>query len=146
MNPRLTKKELNLIKGEIRRIFARSELRQEIVKASVCTPPAETQCKRPRVTRWSTCSGCQKCIPTYLLEIDHINPVVPVSSSLEELSIETFINNLWCEVKNLAPLCNSCHDKKTRAENKIRHEYRRARNGNRSKPKGNKKTIKKYSA
>lgn len=50
--------------------------------------------------------------------VDHIEQVIPVHTSFEELGVENTIDRIWCEASNLQAACPDCHDKKT-AEEKL---------------------------
>lgn len=124
-NPRITKKEMNLIKGSLRRVFSRSELRRKVLNTADIEhyDPA-----RPRVKKWSRCPVCLSITPKYQMVVDHQDPVIGITEAFEDLSVDTVIDRLWCIENNLLPMCKTpCHDKKTKAENKLRREYRRGR-------------------
>jgi hypothetical protein len=122
MNSRISKKERGLLKGAIRRVFSRSEVRRAVVEASriVYTDP-----KRPRVTKWSMCSACKQPTPTYLIQIDHIEPIIGTDESMEEISWDELVNRIWCEETNLTPVCKPCHTLKTKAENALRRKHKK---------------------
>lgn len=113
----MTAKERNLLKGAIRRVFARSEIRRAVIAISVVNITFEN---RPRVKRWSLCPSCTKYIPTYQMVVDHIEPLVPISTSLEDMSWDTVVDRTWCEQNNLMAICKDCHKIKTKLENKER--------------------------
>lgn len=118
-------KERNLIKGAIRRVFSRSELRKRALDSSIVRDYSDPS--RKRVTRWSRCSVCSKMEPTYLMEIDHVAPIVPVNSMLEDMSWDQVIDNVWCDERNLKPCCKPCHKEKTKAENFERRRLKKER-------------------
>ena len=122
MNPRISKKERGLLKGAIRRVFSRSEVRRAVVEASriVYTDPA-----RPRVTKLSMCSTCKQPVPTYLLQVDHVEPIVKVTETLEDLSWDELVNRIWCGEENLEPVCKPCHTIKSKAENALRRKHKK---------------------
>ena len=116
-NPRITSKERGLLKGALRRVFSRSELRQEVLKeASI----RHSDPKRTRVKHWVRCAECKKPEARSNVAVDHIDPVIPVTSSMEEMSLDEVANRIWCEKKNLQVLCDSCHTTKSRVESKQR--------------------------
>lgn len=115
-------KERNLIKGSLRRVFSRSELRKEALLKSVID---YTDLSRPRVKKWSRCSLCLRPTPTYLIEIDHEVPIIPVELSLEQMSWDDVVDRIWCDIFNLVPLCKECHRNKTALENKLRRELKK---------------------
>lgn len=118
MNPRMTKKELNLLKGAIRRVFSRSDLRREAIAKVVL--PHYSDPTRPRVKKWVLCEECKLPTPAYQAQVDHILPIVPIDTSFELMSIDALVNNLWCESNNLQVLDKACHNKKCKEENRIR--------------------------
>lgn len=123
MNPRMTKKELGLLKGAIRRVFSRSDLRREaITQARI---PNHIDPGRPRVKKWILCQECKVPTPEYLAQADHFHPVIPVNTSLDKMSIDDLVNNIWCDIKDLNILCSLCHNKKTSVENKLRRENKK---------------------
>jgi 5-methylcytosine-specific restriction endonuclease McrA len=123
-NPRITKKERGLIKGALRRVFSRSELRREVVAASIID---YRDPNRPRVKKWSQCKLCATKTPTYLIVIDHIDPVVPIEMAFEDMSVDVVIDRIWCEKNNLQFLCETCHNAKSKLENKARREFKKGK-------------------
>ena len=123
-NPRITLKERGLIKGALRRVFSRSELRKQALAKSLVT---HHDPKRKRVTKWSKCPVCEQFVPTYLLEVDHILPVIPVDSSLAEMAWDVLVDNIWCVVDNLVAICKDCHKAKTKFEQKARRAYKKGK-------------------
>jgi 5-methylcytosine-specific restriction endonuclease McrA len=121
-NPRITAQEWGLIKAAIRRVFSRSDLRRKVV-ARVRLIHADPE--RPRVKKWVVCAICEQKVPEYLVQVDHISPVVPLDQSLEEIGIASLVDNIWCEEENLQVLCVDCHNFKSKAENAIRREHKK---------------------
>lgn len=121
-NPRITRKELGLIKGALRRVFSRSELRRKVLESYTIPHVDET---RPRVGKWGYCTRCGEVTPRYLLEIDHVSPLIGVTESLDDLSWDAVVDRLWCEESNLKPCCKPCHKQKSKIENKERRKYRK---------------------
>lgn len=113
-NPRISAKERNLIKGAIRRVFSRSELRRQAVERSI-VPGLKSE-QRPRVTKWSQCPRCDDYTPTYLMEVDHHEPIVPVDSQLDAMSWDEVVDRIWCVLSNLIAICKPCHKIKTKQE------------------------------
>lgn len=116
-NPRISPKERNLLKGAMRRVFSRSDLRKMAIELSRIqyTDPG-----RPRVTKWSRCPDCLQPTPTYKIEVDHIIPIVPLDRALSDMTWDEVVNNIWCELTNLVAKCRECHYIKTKAESKQR--------------------------
>lgn len=135
MNDRMTKRERGLLKGALRRVFARSELRQKVLDSADIQ---HSDPNRPRVKKWSRCRACLTATPKYLMVVDHIVPVIPIHSSFEDMSIDDAIDRMWCHETNLQPLCPTCHDKKTALEREERKPYKK---GKKDESKGNKRTV-----
>lgn len=121
-NPK-SPKERNLLKGAIRRIFSRSELRRQALDKSLVKDYSEPS--RRRVTRWSKCPECKKMIPTYLMEVDHKEPVIPKGKTLEEMDWNEVVDRVWCNEKNLIAICKPCHKQKTKAEQAERRRIKK---------------------
>jgi 5-methylcytosine-specific restriction endonuclease McrA len=116
-------KERNLIKGALRRVFSRSNLRREaLAKHDI----SFSDPLRPRVTRWSWCGECGILEPTYKMEVDHKKPVIEVNETMDDLTWDELIGRIWCDIGNLSPVCKDCHKIKTKKENKERREYKRS--------------------
>lgn len=108
----------------MRRVFSRSELRRlALDKHDV---PYFLHPERPRVTKWSFCGECGCIEPRYSLEVDHVDPVVGITESLEDLTWDQVVNRLWCSIDKLNPICKPCHKRKSKEENKERRAYRKA--------------------
>jgi len=54
------------------------------------------------------------------IEVDHIEPVVPLDRAMEECSIQELYDRLYCEADNLRTLCKPCHHKVSAEQNAIR--------------------------
>lgn len=122
-NPRITKKERGLLKGAIRRVFSRSDLRRSVVEKSQVK--GVVNAKRPRVKKWSKCSLCKELIATYQIVVDHIDPIIAVNGSLENMDWDEVINKTWCVIDNLQAICLICHGKKTIIENMSRRNFKK---------------------
>jgi hypothetical protein len=123
-------KERGLVKGALRRVFFRSELRRKIlVKYAV----EHQDPKRPRVTAWVYCGVCGVVFPRYLANIDHIRPLIPVGVSLEDMEPTALVEGLWCDEENLQCIDIPCHKVKSKVECKARRDFRKEqKNGQRS--------------
>jgi hypothetical protein len=122
-NPRITDLDTNLIKGALRRVFARSELHKKVLNLAVA--PSYTDPARPRVKTWCKCPICDKYDARSYFDVDHHDPVIPINKSMKDLTIEEFIDRLWCEESNLKAICTECHDRKTKIEGNLRREYKK---------------------
>jgi 5-methylcytosine-specific restriction endonuclease McrA len=115
-------KERNLLKGAIRRLFSRSETRKAALAKSAVDYSDNL---RPRVKKWSQCPECLNFTPTYLMEVDHVFPIIAVHETLDVLSWDQVVDRIFCDPNNLRALCKGCHKIKTKAENAERRKYRK---------------------
>lgn len=114
------------MKGAIRRVFGRSELRRKVIDSNILTGYYDP--KRKRVKFWVKCELCGGWEAKSNIQIDHFEPVVPINSSFDEMSLDEVVNRMWCEENMLQPLCKPCHKLKTQAENKERRRLKKERN------------------
>ncbi len=121
-NPRISKREQSLIKGALRRVFGRSDLRQSIIKKNILTGYHDP--KRKRVKFWVKCEECGGWEAKSNVQVDHIEPIIPIDKSFEEMTLDDVVNRLWCEESMLQLLCKPCHKMKTKAENKERRRLK----------------------
>lgn len=124
---KLTAKERNLIKGAIRRVFSRSELRRSIIAASQIE---HYDPSRPRVKKWGRCTACKQPTALYQLEVDHLDPIIPVNRTLEDMSWDEVIARVFCDPINLDTKCKLCHRSKSKVENRERALARKERKNN----------------
>lgn len=128
--------ERNRIKGAMRRAFRLSPQMKEVLQeARVELPPAlkkdGTPGKRPQV-RYK-CAICKELFPRKYIQVDHIEPVVPLTKSEANMSYDELADNIFCPKSGLQVVCStpmkyndgmpSCHKKKTDEENYVRREY-----------------------
>lgn len=116
-------KERGLLKGAMRRVFSRSEVRRRALDKALVKDYSDPS--RKRVTRWGKCSACNKLEPAYLLQIDHIEPVIGVNESLDDISWDTLVDRLWCDEKNLRAICKPCHKATTKIQNAERRRHKK---------------------
>lgn len=125
--PKLSKHDLNLIKGALRRAFARSDVH----KAAKANNRIEhSSPKNPRCEKWSWCSTCGVVTPDWRTDLDHIDPVQPVDKVLEDMTPYELLERIWlCDPSNLSVICETCHSSKSALENQQRREHRKRRKG-----------------
>lgn len=124
MNPRINKKEQGLIKGALRRVFSRSDLRRKALSNAKANYSDES---RPRVKTWYYCSECKKHYAGFQMQVDHIDPIIPTYKSLEEMTWDSLIDRLWCDPSNLVAICLTCHKAKSKVENAERRKLKKER-------------------
>lgn len=73
------------------------------------------------------CAACKDWFADKDTCMDHVIPVIEVDqdSVSEEEFYGIFVTGLFCEETNFQILCKSCHDDKTKVENKIRQETKK---------------------
>ena len=129
--PDIVKKRL--IKGGIRRVFRQSiEMRVVLQSARVELPPKtlkDGSAGKKNQVRYK-CAVCNGLFSQKDVAVDHIEPVIPLHRSEEDLTIDEMAYRIWCDINNLQVVCNttlkknngipSCHKIKTDEENFIR--------------------------
>lgn len=78
--------------------------------------------KTGRLAQHYKCKKCKNDFSAKDVQVDHIKPIVDPKVGF--VSWDVFIENLFCEKKNLQVLCTSCHSTKTKKE-KIISESRK---------------------
>lgn len=121
MNSRITPKERGMLKGAIRRVFSRSELR----KAALLRVKVDhSDSSRRRVKTWYYCEFCGELHPQHNLNCDHIDPVIPTNTTFDNMTLDNTVDRTWCAPTNLQILCLTCHKAKSRLEKEERKKYR----------------------
>ena len=114
--PRQKYNQSSVIRGALRRAFARSPVVLEIIHSSRREVPRYkkdgTRHKKNSVQR--QCQVCSSWVSSSKIAVDHIVPVVDVDVGFTDWN--TFIDRLWCDKNNLQIICDSCHNKKTNNE------------------------------
>ena len=59
------------------------------------------------------CASCNKYYPEKKINVDHMIPAGSLNCAQD---LPGFVERLFCEQDNLQVLCETCHDKKTKAE------------------------------
>ncbi len=121
-----------LIMGSIKRIWRRHPNRTEVLKRVEVRKSQVNKdgsiAKREQV--FYKCEACSQLAKTQgndeypQVDIDHIEPVIPIDRPLE--SWNEFIVRLFCSPDNLSALCRPCHLTKSKAENAKRRLYTKA--------------------
>ena len=106
----------SVIRGALRRAFARSPIVQELTQESRREVPRYkkdgSRHKKNSVQR--QCQVCGEWVSSSNIAIDHIVPVISVDDGF--IDWNAFIERLWCDRSNLQRICSSCHDSKTQIE------------------------------
>lgn len=106
----------SVIRGALRRAFARSPAVQEVMAASRREVPRYNKDGSRHKKNWvqRECQVCNAWVSTSKMAVDHINPVISVDDGFQDWN--EFVARLWCDPKNLQRICDTCHDKKTQEE------------------------------
>lgn len=133
--------ERGRIKGAIRRAFRLApQMKEVLTKARVELPPKILKDgsvgKKPQVRY--TCACCGKLFSQKHVQVDHIEPVVPLWIPEAEMTYDEIVRGVFCAVDQLQILCStpmkqngglpSCHKLKTDEENYIRDELKKIPN------------------
>lgn len=130
-NPRITPKDRGLIKGAMRRAFARSELHEAVITRITVD---HSDPRNPRCKNWGYCELCGVVQPRWKIQVDHIQPVVPIDSHFEYMSLDEAANRMWCDPGNLQGICEPCHDVKTASEKEARAPFKKPSQPRKKKP------------
>jgi hypothetical protein len=132
--PDIVKKRL--IKGGIRRVFRQSiEMRTVLHSTRIELPPKilkDGSSGKKNQVRYK-CAICGGLFSQKDVAVDHIDPVIPLNKSEEEMTIDEMAYRIWCDIDNLQVVCNmtlkqnggvpSCHLAKSLEENFIRKRF-----------------------
>jgi hypothetical protein len=112
----------SIIKGALRRVFARSPM----IK-SVLTDSVHPFVKGPKGGKQYICANCSKTYAGNKVAVDHIYPVIPLHLTVHDLDYNEMVKRIFCDKSNLQVLCEGCHKDKTRSERIIRNESKKKR-------------------
>jgi 5-methylcytosine-specific restriction endonuclease McrA len=73
------------------------------------------------------CAACDKIFPRKEINLDHIEPIVPVAGfkNGEVFDFNEYIDRLLVEKEGFQVLCSECHSVKTKTENSTRKENKK---------------------
>lgn len=78
----------------------------------------------PRGGKMFECQDCHNAFKRTEVQIDHIEPVIPVNKKTEDLDWNTIIDRMFCGSENLQVLCKPCHKNKSKEERLARKAWR----------------------
>jgi 5-methylcytosine-specific restriction endonuclease McrA len=121
------KKTFNMnavIRGAIRRTFARAPVKQEVLKAVRKEFPKYnkdgSRSKKDAVCY--LCNVCKNYAGSTKVSVDHIVPVISVDEGFVDWN--EFVKRLYCGPENLQCICENCHKIKTLEEARLRREMK----------------------
>ena len=74
--------------------------------------------KSGRLAQHFKCKKCKKDFPAKGVVVDHIQPVVEIGVGFVDW--DTYVERMYCSLKNLQVLCKLCHDDKSSKEKQLR--------------------------
>ena len=107
------------IKGAIRQVAKFAPEVKEALEKSI-----HPIIKGPKGGARFTCSKCKKVFERGEVQVDHIEPVIPVDKRTVDLDWNTIIKRMFCSSDNYQVLCKPCHKIKSDEERKERKKYR----------------------
>lgn len=99
----------------LRRLHSRSPTVREVLNESV-----HPLIKGPRGGKRYICKSCGQAYGAKDVQVDHIDPVVPLNVHVKDMFYQEIIDRMFCEKENLQVLCKPCHKIKTNKERKER--------------------------
>jgi 5-methylcytosine-specific restriction endonuclease McrA len=117
----LDPKTLSAIIAAIRKSFIKS------IEYTVVKHKSLNDSKGPRGGRVFICAHCNDLFGEGKVKVDHIIPIVPVDSTISEMTLRMYYERCFCSVDNLQVLCHDCHDQKSRVENEERKQFKKLR-------------------
>lgn len=112
----------NWIMKGLRRLASSFPNKAEVLKAACVGKKRNTQ--TGRMAAHYICAECNDIYPKNMVQIDHIDPVVPVEGWR---SWDDTVKRLFCTVDGLQVLCRNCHSIKSIGENAKRPRVVRKR-------------------
>lgn len=108
------------ILSAIKRCFSRSPTHRTVLDNAKC--PRK---KGPRGGARYRCANCKKDFGIKDIQIDHIEPIVPIGTLSKDMSWDTIVQRIFCEPENLQAVCSKCHKEKSKEENKARNKIKK---------------------
>jgi len=105
----------SFIKSALRNASQRWPPKYETLN-NACTGAKINQ-KTGRMAKHYKCNKCKEDFPAKEVEVNHIQPIVPVSGFD---SWDGVIARMFCEADGLEVLCKPCHKEVTKSENEER--------------------------
>lgn len=108
-----------LIRGALRQVARHGHKDKQLALQLALNP----NLKGVKGGRMYFCNHCKMSFPAKDIQIDHIEPVVPINQDIT--SWDTYIDRLFCDISNLQALCKPCHKIKSEKENNARRAFKR---------------------
>jgi 5-methylcytosine-specific restriction endonuclease McrA len=118
--PNMTPADFRKVIGFLKRAFSQSQHKKEVL--------ADAQDPNkfgPRGGKMYKCGKCDGSFPMKDVQVDHVEPVIPLHTPALDMSTDVILSRLWCDKDNLMVLCKKCHDIKSKEENECRREFKK---------------------
>ena len=96
----------------MKRTFSRGETVKKMRKAAIADGKTGVRGGKRYV-----CCKCKKDFAANEIQVDHINPVIPVTKSALDMSLDAILKRLFVKQDKLQVMCKDCHNVKSKAEN-----------------------------
>lgn len=106
------RKLYNQIMKALRNVSYKSPTRYKVLQKAFAFRGASPLTKR--MNSWYFCNDCGESFMKNQINVDHINPIVPVTGFV---SWDDTIDRMFCDESGLQVLCKGCHTKKSIGEN-----------------------------
>lgn len=118
--------QTSAIVSSLKRAFSRSPTVSEFLKEHRQEHPQYNKdgslAKKPAVR--FPCVVCKEIHMGKNIQVDHIDPVVPLNIPAKHVCMDELIKRLFCDKSNLQILCKPCHKIKSKEENAKRNEWK----------------------
>lgn len=123
--------EYKTAKGEPRKWILQQFVISGLRRLSYKTPMRAAALTAARVERGKyKCAICQEIYTKRRICVDHIEPVL--DTNLGFTTWDSYIERLFCTPQKLQILCKSCHNAKSKAENKDRRKNYQSKRKNKN--------------
>ena len=111
--------------SSLKRVFSRGPVVKDFLRKyrreEIWFKKDGTQAIKPKV--FYKCWKCQQEFNSNKVQVDHIEPVIPINIPSRHLSYTVIIDRLFCDDSNLQILCKEHHKDKSDLENSLRKEW-----------------------
>lgn len=112
----------SFIKSAVRSMSSRWPCKYDALKAAQVG--IQLNAKTGRQAMHYKCIECGNLFPAKEVQVDHIEPIVPLTM-VQEYDWNVIIANALCEKDGLQVMCKICHKKKSLEENAERRENKK---------------------
>jgi hypothetical protein len=116
---------ISVVIGGLKRSFSRSPIVRDFLKKNRREEDwfKKDGTKASKKHVFYTCAYCKQEFNSTKIQVDHIEPVVPLNIPAKHMSMDMFIERLFVDEDKLQILCKAHHKEKSNSENQIRKEW-----------------------